>query len=92
MQINWYWRQQKRILRCSKDRFLRINPVTKELRAMHYYRTIQDIVVTGKTFITISFNDSSAPEYYQSIDIEKIIGVIVDKALPTVIPVRHVQE
>jgi len=92
MQINWYWRQQKRILRFSKDRFLRINPYSKELRAMHYYRTIQEIVITGKTFMTITFNDSSAPEYYQSIDLDKIVGVLLDKALPTVIPVRHVQE
>jgi len=92
LQINWYWRQQKRILRFSKDRFLRINPYTKELRAVHYYRTIQDIVVAGKTFMTVSFTDSSTPEYYQSVDLDKIITVLTEKALPTVIPVTHVQE
>jgi glutaredoxin len=92
MQINWYWRQQKRILRFSGDRFLRINPYSKELRAVHYYRTIQDIIITGKTFMTMSFNDASPPEYYQSVNMDKIVGVLIERAYPTVIPAKYIQE
>lgn len=92
MQINWYWRQQKRILRISKDRILRINPYTKELRAMHYFRNIKEIVVSGNTFMTIYFNDSSHPEYYQSVDLDLILSKLTEKASPTVIPVSYVKE
>jgi len=84
IQINWYWRQQKRILRFSSDKFLRLNPFTQELRAVHKYHSIQTIVVHGKTFMTISFNDESQPEYYQSIDIESIVEILTSKAKPFV--------
>jgi hypothetical protein len=88
IQINWYWRQQKRTLRFLKDQFVRLNPDTKELRAVHKYENIQKVTVTGKTFFTISFSDDSKPEYYQSTDTAKILDVL----LAAKIPLTHITE
>ena len=59
---------------------------------MHYYRSIKDISITGNTFMTINFNDNSTPEYYQSVEIEKIVATIRERAQPYVIPVSYIKE
>jgi len=89
IQINWYWRQQKRILRFLKDRFSRLNPFTNELRVTHKYSTIKSISVTGKTFMTINFNDESLTEYYQTVDTDQIVQIITSKIT---IPVTFLKE
>jgi len=82
IQVNWYWRQQKRILRFSHDKMFRLNPFTKDLRAVHKYSNIQKITITGTTFMTITFSDGNQPEYYQSGDMETIVKVIANKSRP----------
>jgi hypothetical protein len=93
IQVNWFWRQQKRLLRFSSENFFRLNPFTREIRAVHKYSTIEELVITGKTFLSISFNDSSPTEFYQSADIERIIATIVSFSKPhTRVPVIWKQE
>jgi len=94
IQINWYWRQQRRVLRFSNDKFFRLNPFTKELRAVHKYLTIQRIIITGKNFMTISFTDQNQPEYYQSEKISDIVQVILSRSqlLGHSIPVNYVED
>lgn len=92
IQINWYWRQQKRILRFANDKVFRLNPFTKELRAVHKYTNIEKITVTEKNFITIFFNNETQPEYYQSQEMETILSVILSKTKHLSIPVTYVNE
>jgi len=82
IQTNWYWRQQRRLLRFLMDQFARINPLTHEIRSVHRYKDIDRVIITGKTILTIKFNDGSQPEYYQSVDIENIVEVLLVKSKP----------
>jgi len=77
-QTNWYWRQQKRILRFASDKFFRLNPETRELRAAHKYSAIEKITRNGND-MTLFFKDSSPPEYYQSNDLNSILFVLNSK-------------
>mmetsp|Transcript_25638 Transcript_25638/g.36010 ORF Transcript_25638/g.36010 Transcript_25638/m.36010 type:complete len:302 (-) Transcript_25638:130-1035(-) len=75
-QINWYWRSQQRILRFSDDQFVRLNPFTKELRAVHNYSTITKAILTGNNFVTIYFKNQAHPEYYQTPQVDKILEIL----------------
>jgi len=90
VQINWYWREQKRILRFADDKFFRLNPFTKELRSVHKYFTIQRIIITGNNFMTISFNDDCQPEYYKTDEMDNMVSTIHSKC--ETIPISYVNE
>jgi len=77
-QVNWYWRQQKRILRFASDKFFRLNPETRELRAVHKYSSIEKINRNAND-MTLYYNDNSQPEYYQSNDLNSILFVLNSK-------------
>eukprot|EP01115_Flamella_aegyptia_P014938 TRINITY_DN882_c0_g2_i1.p1 TRINITY_DN882_c0_g2~~TRINITY_DN882_c0_g2_i1.p1 ORF type:complete len:61 (-),score=1.68 TRINITY_DN882_c0_g2_i1:61-243(-) len=59
---------------------------------MHYYRSIKEIIVTGTTFMTIMFNDSSSPEYYQSVELQKILTTIRERSQPYIFNVSYQNE
>jgi hypothetical protein len=79
---NWYWRNQKRKFRFYDNEFVRIHPTHMDIRATHKYSTIQSIRRFDATSISISYNDSSSPDWLVAAaeDISAIIEVIRRKS------------
>lgn len=85
LQLNWYFRYQPRLLRFSKDKFVRINPQTKEVRALHRYNQIMKIIVNGKTLMIIKFKDPAIqPECYESNFLEQILNTILKNSVEAI--------
>lgn len=89
---NWYWRQQTRVLRLTKEHVLRIHPKYGDVRAAQKYDEINKIVVKNKEYLIMYYKESS-PDYFRatSAAIEKIVSTIKERAQkPDEIPVEYV--
>jgi glutaredoxin len=89
---NWYWRQQTRVLRLTKEHVLRIHPKYGDVRAAQKYDDINKIVVKNKEYLIMYYKESS-PDYFRvtSAAIEKIVSTIKERAQkPDEIPVEYV--
>jgi len=73
VRTNWYWKQQKRILRITSEYLYRLDPDTMEKRATHQLKDINKIIVNSNT-ITFHFQDGATSESYQCDCIDKILG------------------
>jgi len=78
---NWYWRQQTRVLRLTKDHILRIHPKYGDVRAAQKYDEISKVVVKNKDYFILYYKESS-PDYFRapSNAIEKIVSTIKERA------------
>eukprot|EP00029_Vermamoeba_vermiformis_P005876 TRINITY_DN215_c0_g1_i1.p1 TRINITY_DN215_c0_g1~~TRINITY_DN215_c0_g1_i1.p1 ORF type:complete len:579 (+),score=239.80 TRINITY_DN215_c0_g1_i1:128-1864(+) len=91
---NWYWRQQTRVLRLTKEHVLRIHPKYGDVRAAQKYDEINKIVVKNKEYLILYYKESS-PDYFRatSAAIEKIVSTIKERAQkPDEIPVEYVNK
>lgn len=89
---NWYWRQQTRVLRLTKEHILRIHPKYGDVRAAQKYDEINKIVVKNKEYLILYYKESS-PDYFRATSnaIEKIVSTIKERAQkPDEIPVEYV--
>jgi hypothetical protein len=78
---NWYWRQQTRVMRLTKEHILRIHPKYGDVRAAQKYDEISKIVVKNKEYLIMYYKESS-PDYFRatSAAIEKIVSTIKERA------------
>jgi len=84
MRTNWYWKQQKRILRITREYLYRIDPSTAQKKAAHQLKDITKISV-DKNRITFHFQDGAPPECYESESVDKIVSALpfeVDSRIP----------
>merc|ERR1712137_583490 len=68
IQTNWYWRQQKRILRFTEDGIEKVHPITNEIRSKRAYSALESLVVTNGIFLNFTFLEDllkTVHEYYQ---------------------------
>jgi len=73
---NWWWREQKRLIRFESTVFSRVDPKTNSLRASFDYSDIKQITVDGTT-ATIRFWNSSTELQCLRLADERTCGLFV---------------
>lgn len=80
---NWYYKQQVRILKFYTDEFVRIHPITKQIKATHKYSQVEKITIRGNTYFVLYFLPQLelAAEYYEAKERDFIVELIIKRAL-----------
>jgi len=79
LQINWYWRQQRRNLKFLSTHFSKIHPYTNEVRGVYHYENITQLCLMGNTEITIVFKAGKA-EYFQGDNVQRVKELILERS------------
>jgi len=82
LQTNWYWRQQKRLLRVTGTELLRIHPMTGDVRKRILLSDIVSIVVAADrlAFKLVLKGETAAPESYQSQYTQQLVDMVARRA------------
>jgi len=80
---NWYYKQQVRILKFYFEEFVRIHPITKQVKATHKYSQVEKITIRGNTYFVLYFLPQLEipPEYYEAKERDVIVELIIKRAL-----------
>jgi len=81
IQINWYYRHQKRIIKISKEGYSRLDPVTRNVRIEHKFIDISKISLDKNNVLIIYFNSNQSPEYYIPKNLNEFINAFISKGI-----------
>jgi len=75
IQTNWYYRKQTRTLQFGRKSFVKINPITQDVRKTHSYMDIAKVTIPRAGEFIIDYTDKTQ-EFFSSPATEAIIDVI----------------
>ena len=75
---NWYYRRLERSFVFYPDRFERVDPTTGEVRASHFYASVEKVIRKEGGYVVIEFLVAAA-EYFEAgdRDMEMMLGLIL---------------